>query len=380
MVHSGVFVAKQAAAVRDAHQDVLVDVPQVFPAPPGPVPKAVTAAMRTLALRSPDAAFARSDQTTYLPTAVPAKGGIMGRARAMKDTLMLLDELRHLDCDIVHAHLGLPTGWAVAESMQEVPLVVTEHQSTLRSVLADPTAAEAYADVVRNSDAFVCVSEHLRDQVVAGVGAWAREHIEVIPNIVDLTHIPFRQRSGSSFSSWIYVGGLLAHKGVQTLIRAFFIYRKRYESAASLTLVGEGPLRKWIEDFARRNRMTGAVNLVGSVPHSDLGPLLDAADVMVHLSQEETFGIAPLEGIGAGLPVIALRNQGTANTWADLEDLAGSILPLSASPGAVAEGVASLRNQAARLDGAKARQAVIDRYSARIVGGRLIELYKRVLR
>lgn len=379
-VHSGIFVAKQIDALRDAGHEVSVDVPQIFPAPPGPVPSAVTQAMRGLAAKSLDAMFASSDGVTYLPTPVPSRGGPMGRAEAMRTSLSLLAEFKDETAEIDHAHLGMPTAWAVSQSSRDVPLVVTEHQSTLAAVLAEPQAADAYADVVRHSSAFICVSPHLRDQIADALGDWVLDQIEIVPNIVDLEHIPFKERSPLGFSSWIYVGGLMPHKGVQHLLRAFSEYVKLHDDRAQLRLVGDGPLRGWIETYTSTRGISESVHLVGSVEHDDLGEQLDQADVMVHLSPAETFGIAPLEGIGAGLPVVALRNDGSLGTWGDIEEQCGAMLPLDASPHDIAVAVAELRDSSQRLDPSSGRQAVVDRFSPEIVARRLTEIYERVVR
>jgi len=380
LVHSGIFVAKQVAAVRELGHDVTVDVPQIFPAPSGPIPKQVTESMRSLARRSRDAMFATRDGVTYVPTPVPSRGGSMGRAEAMANSLSLLAEFRDDAPDVIHAHLGMPTAWAVSQTDRNVSLVVTEHQSTLSSVFAEPPATDAYAEVVRRADAFICVSDHLRDQIADGVGDWARDRIEVIPNIVDLAEISFVERPDPEFHSWIYIGGLMAHKGVQTLLRTFAEYVKRHDEDASLTLVGDGPLRGWIQAFATTRGFSDSVRLTGSVPHDQLGAHLARADVMVHLSPAETFGIAPLEGIGSGLPVVCLRNAGAVNSWGDLERECGLLVPLDASPVEIAEAISRLRRSGDQLDAVAGRQAVLDRFAPHVVAKRLVETYTRVLR
>jgi len=379
-IHSGIFVAKQVEALRDTGLDVTVDVPQIFPAPPGPIPAAVTRAMKDLAEISLDAMFAERDGVTYVPTPVPTRGGPMGRAEAMKVSLSLLAGFRADTADVDHAHLGMPTAWAVAHSGDGVPLVVTEHQSTLAAVLSEPPAADAYAEVIRRAAAFICVSPHLRAQIADALGEWVLEHIEIVPNIVDLEHIPFRDRTKLDFSAWVYVGGLMPHKGVQHLLRTFAAYVKTHDDRAQLRLVGDGPLRGWIETFASTRGIAKSVHLAGSVEHERLGTHLDESDVMVHLSPAETFGIAPLEGIGAGLPVIALRNDGSLGTWGDIEEKCGKMLPLEASPGEIADAVDRLRDDPSRLDAAYGRQTVIDRFSPEIVASHLTEIYQRVLR
>lgn len=378
-VHSGIFVAKQVQALRAGGDDITVEVPQVFPAPAGPIPLTVTASMRTLASRSPEALFATFDGVTYVPTPVPARSGILGRARAMAGSLSLLNEFVRESPELIHAHLGVPTAWAVSQAHPNLPLVVTEHQSTLATVFADPEATRAYVEVIRNAKVFICVSEHLRDQIVEGVGDWALQRIEVIPNIVDLTEIPLLSRPRPRFGSWIYVGGLMPHKGVQSLLKAFDFYVRTYDSSARLTLVGDGPLDRWVRDFASARGHAEAVELTGSLPHAEIGRHLADADVMVHLSPAETFGIAPLEAIGSGLPVVALRNAGAVGSWGDVAGESGLLLPVNASPKDVADAISKLRDSQDHLRPEVGRQLIEDRYSPLVVAQQLRRAYERAL-
>lgn len=378
--YSGVFVKKQVEALGVAGHEVYVDVPQIFPAPPGPIPETVTSSMKALGSRSLSSLFNTIDSVTYVPTPVPTRSGHKGRAEAMALSLGMLSELSPRDADITHAHLGLPTGWAMSGHIGERPLVVTEHQSTLAAVLEEPPAAKAYEEVIRHSDAFICVSEHLRDQLASALGDWVEDQVLVVPNIVDLAEIPFRSRPDPVFRSWIYVGGLVGHKGVQELLLAFAAYKRRHDPTATLTLVGEGQLRKWIETFAIAKEINESVTLVGAVEHRDLGRLFDHADVMVHLSPAETFGIAPLEAIGAGLPVVSMRNQGATDTWGDFEAQVGSLLDLGTEPSRVADAVARLRDNGDALDPESARRMVEERYSPTAIADQLVTIYGQVTR
>jgi len=69
-----------------------------------------------------------------------------------------------------------------------------------------------------------------------------------------------------------------------------------------LVIVGDGPLRTSLAQQAEALGVTDLVHLTG--PRPDVAALLSAMDVLVSPSRDETFGMAVLEGIGAGLPVV----------------------------------------------------------------------------
>ena len=378
--HSGIFVASQVAAIKAAGHDTVVHVPQVFPAPSGPVPKEVSDSMRALASRSADAVFHTVGDVTYVPAPVPSRNGPLGRAGAVAESLSMLATFSDDRPDLIHAHVGLPAGVAVARNETTVPLVVTEHWSGLAAALEDKEVAEAYSDLVQTAKGFICVSDHLKEQICAAIGDWARDRIRVIPNIVDLSDIGFRRRDQFPFKSWVYVGGLMQHKGVQLLVRAFEVYAKRHDQGARLTLVGDGPLRDWVEMYASSHGIGHAVELTGPVEHSALNGYLEAADVMVHLSPVETFGIASLEGIASGLPVVSMRNLGAQGSWGDLERECGALLDIGSTPGQVADAVAALRNSPGSLDIAAGRDMVEQRYAPEVVAECLSRVYEGAVR
>jgi glycosyltransferase involved in cell wall biosynthesis len=376
--YSGIFVQKQVAALRTAGHEVVVEVPQIFPAPMGSIPVEVRTAVEKLGISHPDRMYHTVGGVTYVPAPVPSKSGFIGRARAFAANLDIKRKVLPNDADITHAHLGVPTGWA-ALRLGDTPLVVTEHQSTLREVFAEPEAADAYRETIENASAFICVSTHLKSQIVEGLGEWTAERIEVIPNIVDLTNIPFVIDRDRDFKSWVYVGGLAPHKGVEKLLRVFVAYRHTVEPLATLTLVGDGVLRKWVDKYASSHDAARAVTLTGAVDHAKVGRYLAEADLMVHLSPRETFGIASLEAIAAGLPVVSAKNGGADSAWGSFESDCGLLVDPDTSADELVRLIVSLREQTDRLRPDHGRAMGQDRFSPDVVARSIMNVYERCL-
>lgn len=375
--YSGVFVKQQVDALAGRGHSVAVEQPEIYPGPAGQVPERVWRAMRQVASRDPYALCARHRESVKAPAPVASGSGMLGRATAFAKGLEIKREFIPIgDVDVVHAHLGVPTGLACLE-LKDSPLVVTEHQSTLARIFAQSGGVEAYRRVVAEAAAFLCVSEHLKWEIVAAIGEEYASRIAVVPNVVDLGEVPFRSRNGAPTDHWIYVGTLFQHKGVELLLRSFKIFQQR-RPRATLTLVGEGPYRSWVQRFVSANGLSQSVDLVGAVPHHEVGGYLDRADVMVHLSASETFGIASLEAIGAGLPVVSLRNGGAEDAWGDFESSVGRLLPDDAGAADVAEAVMELGDGGDALDAEYGRRQVETLFSADRVADLLLEVYGRV--
>jgi len=377
-VFLGVFVQQQVIALRGQGHEVNVEVPQIFPGPPGPTPAAVHEAIHRHATRDVDAIYPTIDGATWIPCPVPARSGFSGRADAFAAGLAAKRRLLPAHGDVTHAHLGVPTAAAVLE-LGDKPVIVTEHQSTLELVLDEPPARDRYREAIERAAGFFVVAGHLRDRLIAKFGVEIADQVDVMPNIVDLTEIAFRERDHGRLDRWIYVGAIAVHKGVRLLVESFLHHLANHNPHATLTIIGDGPEVTWVRSRSAEAGAGEAVRLLGPLPYRHLGPHLSEADLMVHLSPAETFGIASLEGLGAGLPVISLRNGGAEHTWGAIESIAGTLLGSGSDPTAVSDSVAELAQAPQRLDLASARHHVETTYSATAVADRLAAVYTKAM-
>ncbi|MDP9256517.1 MAG: glycosyltransferase family 4 protein, partial [Actinomycetota bacterium] len=144
------------------------------------------------------------------------------------------------------------------------------------------------------------VSEWLRQRLEQVVPA-ARGKTRVIDCGVDVTRFaPRAQADARAHVGWepqgtafLSVGSLTERKNVLRLARAF---ERRGEG--SLVFVGDGPLRRALEGRP-------GIRLAGSVPHDRVPDWIAAADVVCQPSLIEPFGLATLEAMAAGRPVVA---------------------------------------------------------------------------
>ena len=81
-------------------------------------------------------------------------------------------------------------------------------------------------------------------------------------------------------------------------------------SDCHLGIVGEGILRPSLEELTQSLGIKSQVHFRGGVPPTQISPILQTADGLVHCSNHEGLGIAIMEAMGAGLPVVASRVGG----------------------------------------------------------------------
>lgn len=373
--YRGVFVSQQVAALRRLGADVEVEIPEVFPAPPGPIPRQVLGTLKSLAEIDPAAAFPREGSVTRVPAPVPSGIGPLGRARSFEEFLRLRHDVESTEYDVIHAHLGVPTGAAVMR-LARVPVVITEHQSALPGLLEDEDVRRTYRSLIERAAAFLTVSEPLRNLLVDSLGDPVADHIEVVPNIVDFDALAPRATTPTAYRDWLFVGTFVEHKGLGLLLDAFRSYRVRHQPEATLTLVGDGPMRSYVETFTANHQLSRHVTVHGALPHDEVARQLVNADVLVHLSRSETFGIAPIEAIAVGTPVVVRKNGGSESTWGDISSKCGLLVEPDVTPDQVADAVAHLRDNPESLDLPEARRILTGRFSAPVVASRLMDIYR----
>jgi alpha-1,6-mannosyltransferase len=107
----------------------------------------------------------------------------------------------------------------------------------------------------------------------------------------------------------LYVGRLSQEKDLEVLFDAFRILN--HQEHYQLRIVGDGPLRNKTERFVRS---IPHASYIGMIPYGKrLAKLYAEADVLAMPSRNETFGLAVLEALASGIPVVAVKQGGPAN-------------------------------------------------------------------
>lgn len=208
---------------------------------------------------------------------------------------------------VVHVHVGIPTGAAVAAVLPDhARLVVTEHATYLATELTYEAGRALYRRVLTRAHRVLTVSD-VEARRLRACYPDLRNRVRALGNPVRRLTAP--RRPGTARDRWLYVGNLIARKGVLRLVDAFALWAAGHPDAR-LELAGGGDLEQAIRDRAAEHGIADRVELLGPVAPADLGAVLDRADVLVHLSELETFGMTVAEAAVVGLPVVTARSGG----------------------------------------------------------------------
>ncbi|MFV0427725.1 MAG: glycosyltransferase [Beutenbergiaceae bacterium] len=278
--------------------------------------------------------------------------------------------------EVVHAHVGIPAGWAVLDLLPEqTRLVLTEHASYLHRELALSVGRQMYQEVIDRAEVVLAVSE-IEARRIRSIFPDARERVIAFGNPVRTRALAVHERESEHLDRWLYVGNLLESKGVMRVLQAFAHWTAEHpERETSLTLVGRGMLEEELRQTASELGMADVVHFVGPVDPMALAPYLLAADVLVHLSGKETFGLALVEAAITGLPILTTTSGGPEETLVDAasEGLA-RFVPVQADTTAVVEAIKILEATWVKADRAAVRAGLLDRFGEAAFGARLLAI------
>jgi glycosyltransferase involved in cell wall biosynthesis len=248
---------------------------------------------------------------------------------------------RRLDADLVHAH-WLPAGWVAARSGK--PYVVQVWGTDVELARRAPALVRG---VLQRARLVIAASNELADDARA-LGA---RDVRVIPSGVDL---PARVGEEAHPPEVLYAGRLSPEKGVLELVEA--------TERLNLVVAGDGPLRA---------RIPGTQ---GFVPHDELQGLYARAAVVACPSRREGFGVACLEAMAHGRPVVATAVGGLRDLVVDGET--GLVVP-PRDPGALRSALERLLGDPVlrRRLGAAGRERARERFSWAAVTDATIAAY-----
>jgi glycosyltransferase involved in cell wall biosynthesis len=168
----------------------------------------------------------------------------------------------------------------------------------------------------------------------------------------------------------LFVGRLLAEKGVFDLVEAFRLARQQVDCA--LLLVGDGPERQALGEMVERQGLTAATSMPGYLVGDDLRGAYREASVFVLPSYREGFPTVISEAMDAGLPIITTRIRGAADILA--QDVNALFVP-PGRPNLLAESlVRLLRDEALRVSMGAANAEKVAEFEPAEVAGQLLGL------
>lgn len=230
----------------------------------------------------------------------------------------LVDVVKFEKLDLLHVHYAIPHASAAYMAQQiladegiHIPFITTLHGTDITLVGRDNSFAPAITFAINKSNAVTAVSESLKNDTYEHFDI--KNGVEVIPNFICPQH--YLPRPEKNFRNDYAPNGerIVTHisnfrpvKRVEDVVR---IFQKILEEVpAKLLLVGDGPDRHRVEQLCRELGTCKHTHIIGKLKKPE--EVLCISDLFILPSEKESFGLAALEAMATGIPVISTDTGG----------------------------------------------------------------------
>ncbi|MCC5925540.1 MAG: N-acetyl-alpha-D-glucosaminyl L-malate synthase BshA [Bacteroidetes bacterium] len=250
----------------------------------------------------------------------------------------MVNLIEYQKLDLLHVHYAIPHTTSAFLAKQilgakaaHVPIITTLHGTDITIVGSDPSYLPVVNFSINQSDGVTAVSGFLRDETYMRFEI--NNAIEVIPNFVDL--VRFKRNVKEHFRKAIVQDGekIITHvsnfRKVKRVTDVAEVFSRVLNAGikAKLLFVGDGPERSTVEALCRELGCCEHVRFLGK--QENVEDILSLSDVFLMPSASETFGLAALEAMSCGVPVVSsdvgglpeLNRDGVTGFVCKLEDV-----------------------------------------------------------
>jgi L-malate glycosyltransferase len=239
---------------------------------------------------------------------------------ALALTSKLVEVCERHAIDVLHVHYAIPhaTSAYLAKEIlgSKAPVLITTlHGTDITVVGNDPSFLPITRFSIQKSDVVTTPSLALKKATYENLELPPGMPIEVISNFVDteIYRPPATPHTGPA--RLVHNSNFRPVKRVEDVIHIFA--RVRHEMPAELVLIGDGPERSRMERLVQQLKLTQGVRFLGK--QLDFVQVLQGAQVFLLPSETESFGLAALEAMSCGVPVVASRVGGLGEVIIDGE-------------------------------------------------------------
>jgi N-acetyl-alpha-D-glucosaminyl L-malate synthase BshA len=247
----------------------------------------------------------------------------------------MADVTREFGLDILHMHYAIPhatCAYLAREILRSTnvrlpKIITTLHGTDITLVGSDPTFFDITRFSINESDGVTAVSNYLAAETKE-VFTLERD-IRVIHNFIDTTR--FRpnckecQRKDLVREGEFLITHISNFRPVKRVLDVIDVFdRIQIEVPARLLLIGEGPDTVLARRQVKKKKLEDKVSFLGNQERVEA--VLPCSDLFLVPSEEESFGLAALEALACGVPVIGTAGTGLTEVVEDYRN--GFLLPV----------------------------------------------------
>ncbi|MCL7745938.1 N-acetyl-alpha-D-glucosaminyl L-malate synthase BshA [Halalkalibacter alkaliphilus] len=286
--------------------------------------------------------------------------------------------------DIIHVHYAVPHAICAILAKQmvdhDVKIMTTLHGTDITVLGYDPSLKDIIKFGIEKSDLVTAVSDDLVQQTRELVST--DKPIETVYNFIDervymkreVADLKEHYRLQEDEKILIHISNFRPVKRVSDVIKSFAKISAKVKS--KLLLIGNGPELAVARQLAKQLQVEEKVLFLGNQKH--IAELLSMSDLMLLLSEKESFGLVALEAMACGVPVIGTRTGGIPEVVVDGET--GYLCEIGDTD-CVADKAISLLQDAASYEAFSLRgiERVKTIFHSRIIVSRYEKLYQQIL-
>lgn len=231
----------------------------------------------------------------------------------------LVDTVKSQNIELMHVHYAIPHAYAAYMAKQmllsdgiKIPIVTTLHGTDITLVGNHPFYKPAVTFSINASDVVTSVSQSLKEDTLRLFEI--TKEINVIPNFIDINKYEEAKQAECqrhllaepSEKVITHVSNFRKVKRIDDVIKVFNSIQEQLP--AKLIMVGEGPEREMAEDLVCKLGITDKVVFLGK--SNEVDKILCFSDLFLLPSETESFGLAALEAMASGVPVISSNTGG----------------------------------------------------------------------
>jgi N-acetyl-alpha-D-glucosaminyl L-malate synthase BshA len=231
----------------------------------------------------------------------------------------LVDMVKLYKIEILHVHYAIPHAYAgyMAKQMLKdegirIPMVTTLHGTDITLVGNHPFYKPAVSFSINKSDVVTSVSQSLKDDTYKLFNI--KKDIHVIPNFIELNkniqdpNIPCHRSVMAKGEERIitHISNFRKVKRIPDIIKIF--YKIQQKIPVKLMMVGDGPEKEKAEILCQELGIQEKVIFFGN--SNEIDKILSYTDLFLLPSETESFGLAALEAMAWGVPVISSNSGG----------------------------------------------------------------------
>lgn len=266
---------------------------------------------------------------------------------ALTLAVKISDIAQQYDLDLVHVHYAIPHATSAFLAKQicrkKLCVITTLHGTDITLVGRNPSYFQVIKFSIEHSDGVTAVSESLKEQTCCQFGI--HKPIKVIYNFF----IPKPSFIGKKPMRHLFASGeekLLLHSSNYRDVKrpedvVLIFERIRSQLPAKLIFLGTGNKLERVRSLVEERGLTKDVIFIGKSREVD--PYIASADLFLLPSSQESFGLAALEAMAYGVPVIATKAgglpeliedgvSGFLSPIGDIEDMAQNAVKLLVDP------------------------------------------------